>query len=125
MLNKKWLTWRSEHFRIRYPDGRAAFEQPADGAGELVARLNFDCRAGGRAEGLSGPGPARAELQLPMHPDAPPVRNVLHPMYWVLGATGREYERTPVEVSLPGSPTFRTELVRQRIDYSFPLLSVT
>ena len=48
-----------------------------------------------------------------MHPDAPWVYNVLHPMYWVLGLTGHEVERTPVEVSLPGVPAFAAELVRR------------
>ena len=93
-----WLTWQSEHFRIRYPD---------------------HCRAAGRAEGLSGPSPATAALELPMHPDAPRVYNVLHPMCWVLGLTGHEVERTPVEVSLPAAPVFAAELVRWRTDYSF------
>ena len=115
-----WLTWRSEHFRIRYPDGRPAFEQRIEGTEDLLVRLAFHCRADGRGEGLIGPAAGTAEMRLPMHPDAPAVRNVLHPMYWVLGATGREYERTSVEVSLPGGAAFRTELVRKRIDYSFP-----
>lgn len=104
-----WLTWRSEHFSIRYPDGRPPFEQPAKGTEDLLVRLAFHCRAGRGGEGEARRETGLAEVQLPMHPDAPAVRNVLHPMYWVLGATGREYERTPVEVSLPGSPAFRTE----------------
>ena len=54
-----------------------------------------------------------------MHPDAPRVYSVLHPMFWVLGLTGREWERTPVQVSLAGAPAFPAELVRQRMDYSF------
>ena len=61
-----------------------------------------------------------------MHPDAPRVHNVLNPMYWVLGLTGREVERTPVAVSLPGVPAFDAELVRKRTDYSLarPALGV-
>ena len=42
-----WLTWRSEHFRIRYPDGRPAFEQRADGVTSAHrARLNFPVSRG-------------------------------------------------------------------------------
>ena len=114
-----WLNWQSEHFRIRYPDHWRTFEQPSDGNGELVARLKFHRRADGRREGLAGPAPAAASLELPMHPEAPDVHHVLSARYSWLGITGREYERTPVEVPLPGRPAFNSELVRKRIDYSF------
>ena len=54
-----------------------------------------------------------------MHPDAPDVYPVLHPMYWLLGLAGSEMERTPVRVGLPGVPAFDAQLVRRRTDYSF------
>lgn len=49
-----WLTWQSEHFRIRYPDGRPAFEQPSNGTGDLVAMLDFHLSRGPPRRGTVG-----------------------------------------------------------------------
>ena len=111
------LYWSPERFRIDYPDGRGPFERnPADPT-ELYTALSVFCRADGRREGLSGPRPLGARLSLPMHPAAPAVYSVLHPMYWVLGLTGREFERVPIVVDLAGVAPFDAELVRRRIAY--------
>ena len=115
-----WLHWPAERLRIRYPDGRSAFEQHAGSAGGLDAWLSVQCRADGRGEGLPGPEPARSALWLPMYPEPPAVYQVLHPMFWLLGLTGSEVERTPVRVVGTGVAAFDAELVRQRTDYSFP-----
>ena len=103
------LYWSPERFRIDYPDGQGPFERdPADPA-ELYMALSVFCRADGRREGLSGPRPLGARLSLPMHPAAPAVYSVLHPMYWVLGLTGREFERVPIVVDLAGvAPSTRS-----------------
>ena len=114
------LYWSPERFRIDYPDGRGPFERdPADPT-ELYTALSVFCRADGRREGLSGPRPLGARLSLPMHPAAPAVYSVLHPMYWVLGLTGREFERVPIVVDLAGVAPFDAELVRRRIAYGRP-----
>ena len=112
--------WSPERFRINYPDGRGPFQRdPADPA-EPYTALSVFCRADGRREGLSGPRPLGARLSLPMHPAAPAVYSVLHPMYWLLGLTGREFERVPVVVDLAGVASFDAELVRRRIAYGRP-----
>ncbi len=106
------LYWSPERLRIDYPDGRGPFERnPAD-AGELYTALSVFCRADGRPEGMTGPRPLGAKLSLPMHPEAPAVYSVLHPMHWVLGLTGREFERLPVVVDLAGFAPFDAQLVR-------------
>ena len=114
------LYWWPEGFRIDYQDGRRPFERdPADGA-ELYAALSVFCRADGRRERFSGPRPLGARLSLPMHPAAPAVYSMLHPMYWLLGLTGHEFERVPVVVDLAGVAPFDAELVRRRIAYGRP-----
>ena len=114
------LYWSPERFRIDYPDDWGPFEQdPADPAG-LYTAISVFCRADGRPEGLSGPRALGARLSLPMHPAAPSVYSVLHPMYWVLALTGREFERLPVVVELAGAVPFDAELVRRRIAYGRP-----
>ena len=107
-----------ERFRIDYPDGRGPFDQDAADPAELYTALSVFCRADGRTEGFSGPRPLGGRLSLPMHPAAPDVYSVLHPMYWVHGLTGREFERVPVVVDLPGIAPFDAELVRRRIAYA-------
>ena len=114
-----WLHRYAETFRIRYPDGRRPFEQSSDPIRVRPATISIECRADGRAKGLPGPEPANARLELPMHPEAPAVYRVTHPMYWVLGLAGREVERIQVQVSLPAGRRVDAELVRQRTDYSF------
>ena len=114
------LYWSPERFRIDYPDSRGPFgRNPADPA-DLYTALSIFCRADGRRERLSGPRPLGANLSLPMHPAAPAVYSVLHPMYWLLGLTGREFERVPVRVDLAGATSFDAELVRRRIAYGRP-----
>ena len=114
-----WLHRYAETFRIRYPDGRRPFEQSADPIRVRPATIGIQCRADGRAKGLAGPEPATASLELPMHPEAPAVYRVPHPMYWVLGLAGLEAERIRVRVSLPAGRTVEADLVRRRTDYSF------
>ena len=115
-----WLYRSPERFRIVYPGGRRRFTQDAAGADALYSALSVWCRADGRSEGLSGPSPLRAQLRLPMHPGAPDVYSVLHPMYWILGLSGREFERIPVLVDLAGRSVADAHLVRRRIAYGRP-----
>ena len=110
------LYWHPARFRIEYPDGRGPFEQDPVDVGELYTALSVFCRADGRAHGLSGPRPLGARLSLPMHPDAPDVYSVLHPLYWVFGLSGNEFERTPVTVELDGNH-WGSQLVRRRSAY--------
>ena len=114
------LYWWPERFRIDYPDGRGPFERDPAEPADLYAALSVFCRADGRREGLSGPRPLGARLALPMHPAAPAVYSVLHPMYWLLGLTGGEFERAPVVVDPAGVAPFDAELVRRRIAYRRP-----
>ena len=114
------LYWSPERFRIDYPDSRGRFERDPAEPGELYTALSVFCRADGRQEALSGPRPLGAKLSLPMHPAAPAVYSVLHPMYWLLGLTGREFERVPVVVDLAEVAPFDAELVRRRIAYGRP-----
>ena len=67
-------------------------------ATNLTIAVMLACRADGSGAGYSGPEPRRAELILPMHPDAPNVSLVFDPRYWWWALTGRALERTPVEV---------------------------
>ena len=114
------LYWSPQRFRINYADGRGPFERdPADPA-ELYTALSVFCRADGRREGLSGPRPLGARLSLPMHPAAPSVYSMLHPMYWLLGLTGHEFEHVPIVVDLTGVAPFDAELVHRRIAYRRP-----
>ena len=97
------LYWSPQRLRIDYPDGRGPFERDPVDTGELYTALSVFCRADGRQqEGFRGPRPVAARLSLPMHPEAPAVYSVLHPMYWLLGLTGREFDRLPVVVDLAG-----------------------
>ena len=114
------LYWSPERFRIDYPDGRAPFELDPGDPAELYTAISVFCRADGRREGLSGPRALGARLSLPMHPAAPAVHSVRHPMYWWLALTGREFERVPVAVKLAGAAPFDAELVRRRIAYGRP-----
>ena len=59
-------------------------------------------------------------LWIPRHPNDPTVYNVLNPMYWIIGLSGYEFDKTPIEVSLNAGPAFPATLVRKRIDYSIP-----
>ena len=111
-----WLMLDAHEYRLDYGKGRRALTEVAE---EDRPFLEVTCRADGRARGLAGGEAPRATVNVPMHPDAPDVHVVLSPWYWVLGLTGREYERTPVHVSVTGLEGFDGELVRKRIDYSF------
>ena len=115
-----WLYWSPERFRIAYPDGLGPFAQDAVAPDALYSVLSVYCRADGRSEGLSGPSPLRAQLRLPMHPAAPDVYSVLHPMYWLLALSGREFERLSVVVDLGGVSAVDAQLVRRRLAYGRP-----
>ena len=114
------LYWSPQRFRIDYPDGRGPFERDPADAGELYTALSFFCRADGRPEGLAGPRPLAARLSLPMHPQAPTVYSVLHPLYWLLALTGREFQRHPIVVDFAGAVAFDAQLIRRRIAYGRP-----
>ena len=78
------------------------------------------CRLDGRGYGfLEGAVPFSVML-VGLHPDEGDVPVIFDLKYWWLGLTGREYEKTPVEVRLGGAPPMEAMLVRQRIDYSIP-----
>ena len=115
-----FLYWSPEHYRIDYPDGRGPFERDPADPDEPYTALSVFCRADGRRRGFSGPQALRARLSLPMHPAAPSVYSVLHPMYWLLGLTGLDLERVPVVVHLPDTAPFEAEMVRRRAAYDWP-----
>ena len=115
-----FLYWSPEHYRIDYLDGRGPFERDPADPDEPYMALSVFCRADGRWEGFSGPQPVRARLSLPMHPAAPSVYSVLHPMYWLLGLIGLDLERVPIVVHLPEAAAFEAEMVRRRAAYDWP-----
>ena len=55
-----------------------------------------------------------------MHPAAPDVYSVLHPMYWLLALSGREFERVPVVFDLGDVSDVDAQLVRRRLAYGRP-----
>ena len=112
-----WLSWLPERFRIVYPNRAGPFDQDSGVSRRLHAVLGVSCRADGRPQGFAGPTALQAQLLLPMHPAAPDVYSVLHPMYWLLGLFGHEFERIPVVVDLAGVALVETHMVRRRLAY--------
>ena len=117
-----WLYWEAESGSMRVPGFEDALNVEAT---DLTIAVMLACRADGRDAGYSGPEPIRAELILPMHPDAPNVPLVFDPRYWWIALTGREWGRTPVTVQWDGGAAREGELLRHRIDYSIPRPSQT
>ena len=114
-----WIIWTASSYRLRLP-GRAPLVRGAAGKPGLQADLMVLCRADGRSEGYGGPQPLRANLLLPLHPDEPDVPSFFNPWYWVLVLTAGEREATPVRVSFDGREASPSDLVRRRVDWSFP-----
>ena len=114
------LYWSPERFQIDYPDNRGRFERDPADPGELYTALSVFCRSDGRQEGLPGPRPLGARLSLPMHPAAPDVYSVLHPMYWLLGLTGASSSACRSWSTCPTPYPFDAEMVRRRIAYGRP-----
>ncbi len=101
------MYWSPQRLRIDYPDGAGPFERDPADAGELYTALSVFCRADGRPEGLAGQRPLAARLSLPMHPQAPAVYSVLHPLYWLLAVGEREFQRYPIMVDFAGAVALR------------------
>ena len=110
-----WLYWEPQSGSMRVPGFEDALDVEAT---DLTIAVMLACRADGSGAGYSGPERLRAELILPMHPDAPNVPLVFDPRYWWIALTGREWDRTPVEMQWDTGPARGGELVRHRIDYS-------
>ena len=45
---------------------------------------------------------------------------MLHPLYWLLALTGREFQRHPIVADFTGAIAFDAQLVRRRIAYGRP-----
>ena len=114
-----WIVWTASSYRLRFP-GRAPLVREAAGKSGLRADLMVMCRADGRSKGYGGPGPLRADLLLPLHPDEPDVPSFFNPWFWVLVLAVGERETTPVRVSFDGRAASPSDLVRRRVDWSFP-----
>ena len=111
-----WVSIASTEHRARIPGYDRVLGPPEHGAAFSVS-----CRAAGG--GLSDrfpPVAAYGNLYLENHPEHPGVYQVLHPMYWLLGTTGRTEERWPVDVRIGARPPISTTLVRSLVDYSAP-----
>ncbi len=112
-----WLYWEPRSGARLMPGFEDALNVEA---ADLTIAVMLACRADGSGAGYSGPEPIRAELILPMHPDAPNVPLVFDPRYWWIALTGREWSRPPVTVQWDGGAARKGELRRHRIDYSIP-----
>ena len=117
-----WLYWEPRSGTLLMPGFEDALDVEAT---HLTIAVMLACRADGRGAGYSGPERLRAELILPMHPDAPNVPLVFDPRYWWIALTGREWDRTPVEMQWDGGAAREGELLRHRIDYSIPRPALT
>lgn len=122
--NGRWIriAVSAEKFRARVP-GYAQAVTPSNAMENERVWLSVECRAGPSTE-LFPESPAQAEIAIPDHPDQTPY-NWWHPMFWILGLTGRETEKVPVTVSFtddanapPPLHTEKADLERWRTEYS-------
>lgn len=111
-----WVSIASTEHRARLP-GHAREVGPS----EHHVVLHVSCRAPGGAmpERFPPSGP-NGGIYLDNHPEDEGAYTVGHPMYWILGLTGRGEERWPVEVRIGAAPARPSTLVRERINYSAP-----
>ena len=111
-----WISIASTRHRVWIPDHRREVGPPEHGVA-----LHVSCRAaGGGLPDVFSPTPAHGGIYLDNHPEQPGAYTVLHPMYWILGLSGRDEERWPVEVRVGTGPPVASALVRPRVDYSAP-----
>ena len=111
-----WISVASTRHRVRIPDHRREAGPPEHGVAPHVS-----CRAaGGGLPEVFPPAPAPGGIYLDNHPGQPGAYTVLHPMHWILGLSGRDEERWPVEVRMGAGPPVASALVRPRIDCSAP-----
>ncbi|MYA15837.1 MAG: hypothetical protein F4Z28_03240 [Gammaproteobacteria bacterium] len=97
---------------------------PAMGPKHQWIYLGVECRAGPATDNFPA-APAVAEIAVPDHPDQKP-HNWWSPMYWILGLSGRDIEKTPVTVTLSdaghsdGGAWHKEDVMleRYRTDYS-------
>ena len=107
---------RSTHHRVQIPGYTREVGPPEHGAALHVA-----CRArGGDLPERFPPTGPQGGIYLDNHPEDPGVYTVLHPMHWILGLSGHDEERWPVQVRIGVGETMTSDLVRARIDYSAP-----
>lgn len=114
-----WTYWPAASYELQFP-GRPPLAWTAGEDPALSAHILIACRADGRALGHHGPAPVHATLLLPLHPAEPDVPRVLHPQFWFLLLTQRETASTPASARFGHGPAFATELVRERVNWSFP-----
>ena len=121
------LYWDAEAGAVRLP----GCTRPVDVAGtgpndpRPLFTVTVGCRADGSAAGFSGPSPWRAELLIPLHPEAADVVNWWNPLFWFLGVLGQEQHRTPVKIGFAKRERWHSYLVRPRTDYSISRPSQT
>lgn len=115
--NVAWFHWYAGEYELKYPHRDAVVRSPAArSSARSPVRISLECSAVDLPSMARG---WRAVLWLPPHPEDSGVYLVYHPMYWILGLTGYEFDETPVEATLAPGFAFAATLARRRIDYSF------
>ena len=111
-----WISIVSAGHRALIPEHEAEVGGPAH-----RAILHVECRAtDGPMQDTFPEQAPHGGVYLDNHPDDPGVFTVMHPMYWILGLTGRTENRWPVRVRIARGAPIATTLVRPRTDYSAP-----
>ena len=116
-----WLHWKAERFQI----GESSREQrtaPDAGRNDGV-EITMTCRADDRPMGLTGPIPVATRLYSAREPEHRDTYNVLHPMYWWLGITGRSRTQSSASIEITGDGERierRGSVERRRTAYSTP-----
>ena len=91
-----WVSLRSSHHRVQIPGYTREVGPPEHGA---ALRVACRTRGGDLPERFPPTGP-QGGIYLENHPEDPGVYTVLHPMYWILGLSGHDEERWPVQVRI-------------------------
>ena len=91
------LHWRPDAYVLVLP----GVPRHESGASVTGTELRIGCRASNGRPGY-GVAPARAVLEVERHPGLRDAYPVLHPMFWILGLTGNEVDRTSLRLSLTG-----------------------
>ena len=93
--------WAAETYSITLP-GLAPLTSSNSGrerhSGDR-AELRIGCRADNGRPGYGIAAP-KAVAEVPRHPDLRYPYDLPHPMFWILGLTGNDVRRTPVDVRL-------------------------
>ena len=109
-----WVSVASAGSRVRLPGHAGVI---SDGG----AALHVSCRApGSDVPAVGSSASAHAGIFLDDHPEQRDAYTVLHPMYWILGLSGRAEERFSVQVRIAGGEPVSADLVRTLTNYSAP-----